>query len=73
MADIWANHVLDDYELEPLDGKTIEKVERKLGVTFPVSYIKLLKVILYPITIVWMTRIYYGFSIFDLNWYFIFC
>ncbi|MBS3681169.1 SMI1/KNR4 family protein [Ornithinibacillus massiliensis] len=43
MADIWANHVLDDYELDPLDDKTIDKVERKLGVTFPVSYINLLR------------------------------
>lgn len=43
MADIWANHVLDDYELDPLDDKTIEKVERKLGFTFPVSYINQLK------------------------------
>lgn len=43
MADIWKNHVMDDYELEPLDDKTVEKVERELGVTFPVSYINLLK------------------------------
>ncbi|MEN2467919.1 SMI1/KNR4 family protein [Ornithinibacillus sp. JPR2-1] len=43
MADIWANHVFDDYELDPLDDKTIEKVEGKLGIKFPVSYINLLK------------------------------
>lgn len=43
MADFWENHVLDGYELDPLDDKTIEKVERKLGIKFPVSYINLLK------------------------------
>ncbi|MBN6204985.1 SMI1/KNR4 family protein [Ralstonia pickettii] len=43
MADIWENHILDGYELDPLDVKTIEKVERKLGIKFPVSYINLLK------------------------------
>lgn len=43
MADIWANHVLDGYELDLLDDKTIEKVEGKLGIKFPVSYINLLK------------------------------
>ncbi|TQS75235.1 SMI1/KNR4 family protein [Ornithinibacillus gellani] len=43
MADFWGNHVLDGYELDPLDDKTIEKVERKLGIKFPVSYINLLK------------------------------
>lgn len=43
MKNIWANHVLDDYELDPLDDKAIEKVEEKLGIKLPISYINLLE------------------------------